>query len=395
MEGHPRTTGQPRGQFTDDATVALRSLAAAPVDPLLLGYYPGARVNPYQDLLYREAWDAGIAAIRIVRHERIAELVELTRSGVTSVLHLHWLSPVLADAGSTTAARKASDAFLDELDTVRAAGGRIAWTVHNILPHGTRHDDEEARLRAGVVERADVVHVLAAGTAEQVRPWFTIPSEKVVHVEHPSYLGAYEDWATRGRARQELGIMPDEFVYAVVGAIRPYKGLHELLDAWESLDQAGDAVPRRLVVAGGPTNEAGVAEALERAAVHPTVLLHGYPIPSREIQFFLRAADVAVLPYTRSLNSGAQMLALTFGLPLIVPSGGGLAEATDAAYARTFDPADPPDLARVLGEAPSFATPEARLAARTEAERRAPGPLSRRFARELRSRLGLDVPPDG
>jgi glycosyltransferase involved in cell wall biosynthesis len=279
-----------------------------------------------------------------------------------------------------------ADAFLRELDAFRSSGGRIAWTVHNILPHGTRYDDEETRLRAGVVERSDVVHVLTPGTADQVEPWFTIPPERVLQVDHPSYLGAYEDWVSRERARQELGIMPDEFVYAVVGAIRPYKGLHELLDAWDQLDPAAEPA-RRLLIAGGPTEEAGVAEAMERAALHPTVLLHGRQIPPSEIQHFLRAADVAVLPYTRSLNSGAQMLALTFGLPVIVPAGGGLAEATNPAFARTFDPADPSDLARALREAPDLATPAARAAARAEAERRAPGPLSMRFATELRARL--------
>ena len=60
-----------------------------------------------------------------------------------------------------------------------------------------------------------------------------------------------------------------------------------------------DIGPRRLVIAGAPTEEPGVAEAMERAAVHPTVLLHGQPVPPSEMQLFMRSADVAVLPYLR------------------------------------------------------------------------------------------------
>jgi glycosyltransferase involved in cell wall biosynthesis len=386
MEGQPRSTGQQHGEFTDEAVRALRALSGYPGEPILLGYHPVARMNPYQGLLYQGSWEAGIAAVPIVRPERVPELTQLVSRGFTGVLHLHWLNLVLADAGSPADARKATDAFLRDLDGFRKAGGRLAWTVHNILPHASRHDEQEARLRGGVVERCDVVHVMTPQTPEQVRSWFQIPDEKVLFVEHPSYAGAYEDWISRAQARHELGIMPDEVVYAVVGAIRPYKGLNELLDAWERLD---DGRPRRLVIAGGPSEEDGVAEALERAAVHPTVLLHARQIPSDEIQLFLRAADVAVLPYTRSLNSGAQLLALTFGLPVIVPAGGGLEEVVDTRFARTFEPGDTDDLARALLAADELLGADARAAALEEAERRSPAVLSARFAHGLRERLGL------
>ena len=74
--------------------------------------------------------------------------------------------------------------------------------------------------------------------------------------------------------------MPDEVVYAVVGADPGRtRASTSSLDAWERLD---DGRPRRLLIAGGPTEEDGVAEALERAAVQPTVLLHARQIPQRE-----------------------------------------------------------------------------------------------------------------
>jgi glycosyltransferase involved in cell wall biosynthesis len=389
MEGQPRRRDQPRGQFTDDATRALRAFTASRLDPLILGYHPVVWLNPYQDLLYQGAFEHAVAAIPIVRQERIDELAALVERGFAGVLHLHWLNPILADERSAAGARKATDVFLRELDAFRSSGGRVAWTVHNVLPHGARFEDEEARLAGGVVERSDVIHVLAPGTADEVARWYRIPEDKVLAVEHPSYLGAYEDWVTRERARHDLGIMPDELVYAVVGRIRPYKGLHELLDAWDRLD---DDTPRRLLIAGEPTDEPGIGAVLERAAAHPSVIVHARPIPASEIQRFLRAADVAVLPYLRSLNSGAQMLALTFGVPVIVPAGGALAEVAGERYARTFDPDDPGALVRALRDADQLATADARTAALEEARRRAPRPLSERFTRELRRRLGLAVP---
>jgi glycosyltransferase involved in cell wall biosynthesis len=384
MEGQPRSSGQPAGAFTIEAAAALRALQAADRSPILLGYHPVARMNPYQALLYQRAWEAGIGPVPIVREERIEELAEFARLGYATVLHLHWLNLPLAQARSAKEAAKQADAFIGRLDAFRATGGRIAWTIHNILPHGARFDAEEGRLRAAVAERADALHILAAGTAEHVAPWFSLPADRLLHVPHPSYAGAYEDHVGRDQARHELGIMPDELVFVVAGAIRPYKGLGDLLDAWEALPTD---VPRRLVIAGGPSDEPGVQALLERAALHPTVLLHARKIPAGEMQLFLRSADIAVLPYLRSLNSGALMLALTFGLPVIVPAGGGLAEGVDERFAITYDPDREGALVDALNGAPSLVTQDARDAASAAAAALNPADLARRFAFGLRELL--------
>jgi glycosyltransferase involved in cell wall biosynthesis len=269
-----------------------------------------------------------------------------------------------------------------------AAGGRLAWTVHNILPHATRFEAEEARLRAGVAARADVIHVMAADTAALVAPHFELPAAKVLHVPHPGYQGAYADNLGRGQARFELGILPDELVYLALGAIQPYKGIDDLLDAWDGLPL--DGVPRRLVIAGGPTREPGVEALLERAYLHPSVLLHGKRIEGDRMQLFLRAADVAVLPYRRSLNSGAQLLAFTFGLPVIVPAGGGLAASVDGTNGITYEQGSREALVEALVAAARLATPDARDAALATARAVEPSTVSQGFVEGLRSRLGLE-----
>jgi len=384
MEGQPRSSGQPPGAFTLEAVRALRALQASDRPPILLGYHPVARMNPYQALLYQRAWEAGIGPVPIVREERIDELVAFARQGHATVLHLHWLNLPLAHAGSETEARSLADAFLRRLDGYRDAGGRLVWTIHNILPHGARFEAEEGRLRAAVAERADVLHVLAARTPEHVAPYFALPADRLLHVPHPSYEGAYEDHVGRDQARHELGIMPDELVFVVAGAIRPYKGLAELLDAWDALPPDR---PRRLVIAGGPSDEDGVRPLLERAAIHPTVLLHARRIPADEMQLFLRSADIAVLPYLRSLNSGALMLALTFGLPVIVPAGGGLAEAVEDRLAISFEPGKTDALVDALRGADRLVSQKACAAAARAAAELKPADLARRFAFGLRERL--------
>lgn len=371
------------GTFTIDATSAFRAVAGAD-HPLLLAAYPSYQTNPYQALLYSAAWNEGIAPVRMPRPVQLEELAALQSAGVPTALHLHWLHPIQRDATSDADARALGAEFIANLDDYKARGGRLVWTVHNILPHETRFEAAEIALTAAVVERADAIHVLTAGTPALVERYYRLPPERVLHVPHPSYRGAYPDHVSRQDARYELGLHSDELVILALGAIRPYKGIDELLDAWH--DVTPDS-PRRLVIAGAPADVPGIDALVERAAVDPTVLIDPRQIPAEEIQLFLRAADVAVLPYRRALNSGALMLALTFGVPVIVPDGGGLAETVEPSYARTFQAGNRASLADALANAADLATDAARAAARAAADRLDPVELSRQFARELRTRL--------
>ena len=272
------------GDLTLDAAAAMRALAAGESEPLLLGVYPTlTATNPFQSLLYMRAREHGIAPVWIRRDRQIAELTALRRAGLPTVLHLHWLHPVLRDAESAKAAGRAADEFVGLLDDHRSAGGRLVWTVHNVLPHETRYEVEEARLGSAVAGRADIVHVMNRRTAEAVAPFYDLPPDRLLAVPHMSYAGAYPDHASRLDARHALGIMPDELTFLSLGWIRPYKGLDALLDAWQALP----AGVRRLVVAGEPTPGPGVGAFLERAALDPTVVLdadRSQPTRSRSIR---------------------------------------------------------------------------------------------------------------
>ena len=384
-------SGEP-GEVTTNALAGVRAIEATGGDPVILGYYPVQVTNPYLALLYREAWRSGVAPVGVPGENGIDELAELARLGYRVVLHMHWLNRPLHWSASAADAERDGKAFLDRIDRVRAAGGRVAWTVHNLLPHGTRFEAEERRFRGEVAKRVDVVHVMASATPDLVAPYFELPRDRLLHVPHPNYIGAYPDYVSREQARADLELLPDELVYLVLGSIRAYKGLSDLLDAWDALPQ--DGVPRRLVIAGGPTRDEGVTELVERAALDPGVLGAAERIEAERMQVYLRAADVAVLPYVRSLNSGALLLALSFGLPAIVPAGAGMGEVLDGRTSRTFEPSDRDGLVAALVAAREIATPEGHAAALEIARRYDSAAISLRFARELRARLGWGPGPE-
>ncbi len=370
-----------------EAVRALRYLEAARVpDPLLLLYHPPARTNPFQALLYGEAWAAGVAPVPVADLAEAAAIADVARGRARVALHLHWLAGVTERAATAEEAAAHARAFLDDLDRLRGAGCAIAWTVHNVLPHDARFVDAAVAVRRGVVERAVLVHVLGPSTADEVAPWFPIPAERLAVIPHPSYAGVYPDATARDAARFALGLWPDELVFLAFGAIRPYKGIPELLAAWRATRAvAGPA--RRLVVAGRPTPGPGTDALLAELDVAPGVVALTRRIPPESVGEIFRAADVAVLSHRAALNSGVLLLALTFGLPVVAPRIPATADLLDERVARLYDPADPDGLAGALVRAPALLADGAAARAREIAAAHEPRAISRRFVDELRRRM--------
>jgi glycosyltransferase involved in cell wall biosynthesis len=388
VNGDLRGRSREPGAAAEDAAAALRQLEGLGFDePILLAYHPTSRLNPYQSLLYSRAWKHGIAALPLHYLDDFDDVVAVaSAAGARVLLHLHWTSKVLEDSPTEKDARAALDKFVARLDRLLAAGGHLAWTVHNAIPHDARMPAFEAALQQAIVDRSTIVHVLSANTREAVGEWFTIPEDRQLYVPHPSYIGAYVDVVSPEAARWELGLPPDDTVYALLGAIKPYKGLDQLLDAFDAALQR-DPGRRRLLVGGGPSEDPEVEAFLRRCALHPFIALHARKIPGDEMPVFLRAADIAVLPYLRSLNSGVLMLALSFGIPVVAPAVGGIAEIVTPEIARTFTPGDRDSLAAALLAADELRTPQARDAALRVARQYDPARLSDEFSRGVVERL--------
>jgi len=148
-------------------------------------------------------------------------------------------------------------------------------------------------------------------------------------------------------ARQQLGLPHDGFVYLSLGQVRPYKGVEELLRAFSGLH--GEDLS--LVIAGR-VQQPDHGELLRSlAAGEPRVQLHLRYVPDDELQIFMNAADVAVLPYRQTTTSGAAILALSFGLPVVAPEIGPFPALLSQGGGILYDPQDSQALARALHEA--------------------------------------------
>ena len=83
--------------------------------------------------------------------------------------------------------------------------------------------------------------------------------------------------------------------------------------------------PRRvnLLIAGDAGDDAGTRELLALATAHPAIHVMPVKILPEDIWPLFLAADNAIIPYKASLNSGALVLALSMGRPVIAsPTAG-------------------------------------------------------------------------
>ena len=317
----------------------------APPPSKALHYFPDYnRANPYQGMLFAglDAVDAYPVAVTDV----ISHLENRAVSAVPGTLNIHWTTPILQYAAGPYRAAIELDRFSAALHKFRAAGGRLVWTLHNVLPHEAKHVWAETQLAQLLADRADTIHALAEITARQASEVLRLDPRKVVVIEHSSYLGRYPQWISREAARAQLGFGPDDKVLVALGGIRPYKGLGRLLDVFHEL--ADEDPSLQLLVAGKPAQTQETAGLKRRCEQSPRVISEFSHVPDDQLQVWFGAADLAVLPYSRILNSGVFWLAQTFGLPIVGPRTGALLDLADEPHVRLFNPRDDRSLKETL-----------------------------------------------
>ncbi len=357
----------------------------------VLDFFPDyRRGNPFLTMLFSRLDDVGATAQPVP--DLWQHLASAAASADPGVLNLHWTAPILDGASSETEARGRAAELARLLRAFRSAGGRLVWTVHNVLPHDAPYADSQVEVCRILADQADLIHVLTEATFRATEPVYPLDPARVVVIPHSSYQGVYPDGITRQRARRRLGLASDHRVLITLGRIRPYKGIDRLLDAFEQPPL--DAPDLRLLVAGNPGSGAGVAALVERLSHSPRVVSMTERVPARRVQVWMRAADLAVLPYTGVLNSGSFLLAETFRLPVVAPRAGALVEREGRRHVRLFDEDGfAPVLAaavRDLVDDP-VAAAGARASASTEALANPPELMARRFAEAVAPLLGATV----
>jgi glycosyltransferase involved in cell wall biosynthesis len=314
---------------------------------LLLAYWPVANTNRFQSLLYNQCWRYRTACLPFVE---TSELAEVPWAG-EMICHFHWLGTIGTTAEGNPATADPVAEFEALLASLKEQRRKILWTVHNVLPHEQSDIATAVRIRRMMVDAADVIHVMNRSTAALVEPYFSIADKPVFFSPHPSYVGEYPNTVSGAEARFQLGIAPRATVFLCFGAMLRYKGIEDLLVAAEALRQSRPDGDWMLVIAGRADDADLLRHIRSIDTLDDHLIVHDHKIPVEDVQYYFNAADYCVCPYRAALNSGAAMLALSFGVPLIAPDNPTFRDLLERSTGIAYDPGVSSSLVSALAAA--------------------------------------------
>lgn len=272
--------------------------------------FSNEKVNPYNALLYRELEELGVEVEEYSHAKAVNERADL--------VHFHWPDGYI---NQKTLAKSWQRILLLSLMVclLKLKGSKLVWTVHNTAPHDAIRPRLSAKFMHWFIRRCDgFIFMSEANKAAFYQRYKPSSASRYAIIPHGHYRTCYPPEVDQLGAKQQLGLNTKKKVLLFVGMIKPYKNIPGLIKAFNSA-QIDDY---QLVVAGTPDNE-NLRDEIEALKSVKTRLFLRF-IPDSELNVYMSAADVVILPYKAILNSGALLLALSYNRPVIAPHMGAI-----------------------------------------------------------------------
>lgn len=314
--------------------------------------------NPYQRLLHAALAEHGVRTLP----GRPTPWWVWRRRDDFDVFHLHWVEFLLNRGGGRPLACAALVSVVSSLGLARLLAKRVVWTVHNTRSHNPAYPRLEAALFRVVARLSDVLIAHTDSNAARVRARLPADGRTVV-IPHGHYIGAYPPAAEdRAATRARYGLRDDDLVLLAFGQIRPYKRLLRTVRALRELEEER----LRLVVVGAERDRAEAQRLRAVSAGDPRIVLDLRRAPDAEVAALHAMADACVAPYVSDFVSGALLLGLSYGLPVLAPPDG---TAAELALPEALIPFTGDDLEAAVAELRRRSADGMRAAALASAER--------------------------
>lgn len=270
------------------------------------------KINPYNALLYRELQKLGV---NVGEYHHTKALQDQPR-----LVHFHWPDGYINQPGLAKTWQRIL-LLSTMVCLLKIKGVKLVWTVHNTAPHDALRPRLSRSFMQWFIRRCDgFIFMSEANKAAFYQRYKPSSKSHYTIIPHGHYRSCYPAAIDKQEAKQKLGLDAHKKVLLFVGRVKPYKNIPNLLQAFNE-EQREDY---QLVIAGKPDSAELQAE-LE-SIKHPSNRLFLQFIPDDELNVYMSAADIVILPYKGLLNSGALLLALSYNRPVIAPHMGAVAD---------------------------------------------------------------------
>lgn len=231
------------------------------------------------------------------------------------IFHLNWILNLASDTRIKN--HLATYVFIAWIRILKLTGGRLVWTIHNIIPHECKNESLVIHLRNILIKNCDriIIH-----SKESIKILHNVLSkqliDKVVHyIPHGHYIDDYIK--TDNNCRETLNIADDEFVFLFLGLIREYKNIDLLIRVFNDLQLER----AKLLICGKFASPVLQEKIVELAKPNHNIILIQRFLDDDEVVQYFNTADIMVLPFDNSstLNSASIYMALSLKTPAITP----------------------------------------------------------------------------
>ncbi|MEM3566643.1 MAG: glycosyltransferase [Candidatus Bathyarchaeia archaeon] len=200
---------------------------------------------------------------------------------------------------------------------MKIAGRKTVITLHNIRPHERIYLFLEHIWFKLALKLADGVIVHNHYSYNILTSVYGI-SKKVYVIPHGNFIDYYPNTMTPKEARRRLRIPDSSFVLLFFGALRDYKGIDDLIMVLRNILPKYNAL--FAVFVGGIQSEKLRRDLLKFSKEFKgRCIVKMEHTPDEEVQVYMNAADIGILPYKEVTTSGAVLLFQSFGKTVIVP----------------------------------------------------------------------------
>lgn len=289
-----------------------------PLDVSFAPYFP--HTNPYQGKLV-EALQTIQVSVHPIPHGKVY-LPQCLKMQKSDILHLHWLHKYSHSHNPLKSFLRVLK-FIYGLIRLKKSHTKIVWTAHNIRDHESLFPLSDRICRLVVAKLSDAIIVHSKAAKQEIKKDLMLKgTQKIFVVPHGHYLNCYENTVNQKVAREKLNLPESATVFLFFGLIRSYKGLPELIKAFQQINQK-DAY---LVIAGNSKDKQLTDWIRSQSMDHRHIRFYPGFVSDDEVQIYMNACDAVVFPYRSLLTSGAMILAMSFGRVCVAPRIGCVSE---------------------------------------------------------------------
>ncbi len=277
--------------------------------PIRFGY----KQSDYLYLLYKELFRKDQFRFKSINRWRHVIPVIASIRNKPVILHHHWLE--------CTGIFDLIIFFytLPCLILYKWTGGKLVWTVHNIMPLDCKYKRINYSVRRWLATNADLLHIQCRSAIPEIAFFYRVPEDKFRFIPHPKYPAELMPRASAVEAinhRFEASIKMQDRLFLMIGHISAYKQIEQVCEIF-----IHQPIQKKLVIAG-PVKKGQMKhfKKLKKMinGVENIIIIPRF-ISEDSVPEFLNASDYVIFNFSENLTSGVVHLALSYKKPVIVP----------------------------------------------------------------------------